>query len=77
MPVRMRLRIMRLGRLVARSTGNLRKGARTVMERWERIMHTVAFMVECMVADGWAKKHPATFDHILRELKRCGMEVAA
>ena len=44
-------------------------------DEWQRLNHTVHFMLGCFEAIGGDRKHPATYAHIVRELKRCGLEV--
>ena len=44
-------------------------------DRWQRLNHTVAFILDSLRATGWDRKHPAVFQHIVRELRRSGVEV--
>lgn len=41
----------------------------------ERLLQAIKFMLGCFIADKWHVKHPATWGHIIRELRRAGLEV--
>lgn len=52
-----------------------RHDALSEMTQQERLEHTVRFMLDCMITEQFDTLHPATWGHILRELKRAGMDV--
>lgn len=45
------------------------------MTTFERLVVVALFMADRMIATGYAEKHPATWGHIVRELRKCGLEV--
>ena len=41
----------------------------------ERLINTIRFMLDRMIADKYHRRNPMTWGHIIRELRRCGLEV--
>lgn len=45
------------------------------MGKYERLLNLVYFMLGCMKAIDYDKSNPMTYSHIIKELKRCDVEV--